>query len=142
VNWEQYQDVMQVEMDEGSVVAGVGVSSNTWQGYIAEAIFSDFHNEEIIWPSMSSTMTPAPSTVSGGVSSLDVGNVRDSNPGSASFAPNRNLYTIRASGSGVGGNNDGFHFVNQKVSGDMTIVALVEKINPDPTGYGQVGVMI
>ena len=79
------------------------------------------------------TVTALPS----GWSDSDVGVVGIS--GSGSYATG--TFTVKGAGQQIYGTSDGFHFVYQPVSGNVTMVARVVSVQGS-SGYGSAGVMI
>lgn len=81
--------------------------------------------------------TPPPGTVPAPWTNQDVG--ATGQPGSASFA--NGVFTVSGAGADIWGTQDGFQFVDQAVSGDVTIVARVTGMQ-NTGAYAKAGVMI
>ncbi len=111
----------------------VGVTTNTWMatdpsGNTDECTFTITVKEDC---------DPLPA----GMSNFDVGNTGNV-VGQVCYDATTKTYEIKTSGSGIGGNNDGFHFVPITSSSlTMDIIARVVK-HPTNTYQDMIGVMI
>jgi regulation of enolase protein 1 (concanavalin A-like superfamily) len=137
-DWSQKTESVQIDIT-GDIYVGLVLCADSWDGDLAEAVFSNYDSEAYIWPSPAPSSSPAPTTFS--VISSDIGDVNVDFPGKASFGKNSNVYTITAAGQDVWGTEDSFHFINQQRSGDFTVSALVSNVLSE-NEWVKAGVMI
>ncbi len=70
----------------------------------------------------------------------DIGKVK--HPGSAVFNSENEMYTIKASGKNLWANDDEFHFVWKKASGDFIMYATIKMIGQGVDPHRKTGLMI
>ena len=128
-----------MDFDPATMVAGLALSSHHSRGVLAEVAFSNYVNYAYEWPSMAPSVSNAPSTVD--VNSVDVGDVNDAFPGSATHSEGVSRYTIKGSGRDIWNKVDGFHFIPFRAQGDFVVSAFVHELVADHE-WAKVGLVV
>ncbi|HEX4055795.1 MAG TPA: glucoamylase family protein [Tepidisphaeraceae bacterium] len=117
--WTQFGSIQTVTLGSSALV-GLGVASAN-SSETTTATFSDV------------------SVLSTGWSDNDVGS--PPLPGSAGYNSAANIFSVTGSGTGIGSSSDQFNFTNYAMTGDGTVVALVDSLT-NTNSSAQAGVMI
>lgn len=86
------------------------------------------------------SVNTARGAVGGFEAGTDVGKVEPA--GKAQFDPDKQQYRITASGENIWKTLDAFHFVHQKISGNLTLTADIEFVGPGKNAHRKAGCMI